>query len=133
MHCLLLMVHSVEYFIDKFPVSALFPSPMVFGGIIDSSCILWSAQGCSNDGACLLHDNDALAYRISGTISGMKVLAILIEIYVCKAPCENLRGNNSFVSQMFWKSKNLEFDEIEPAIMWSPDAVRLAFTETVGR
>ncbi|XP_055327568.1 solute carrier organic anion transporter family member 2A1-like [Paramacrobiotus metropolitanus] len=94
---------------------ALFPSPLVFGGIIDSSCLLWSAQGCSDSGACLDHDNNALAFRVSGTISGMKVLAVLIEIY------------------MFWKSRQLEFDEIEPAIMWSPDAVRLAFTETVGR
>ncbi|OQV25211.1 PR domain zinc finger protein 14 [Hypsibius exemplaris] len=96
-------------------IFALFPSPMVFGGMMDASCLLWSAQGCSGHGACLIHDNDDLAFRVSGTISGVKILGLLIEIFI------------------FWKARKLEFEEVEPAIMWSPDAVRLAFTETVGR
>ena len=38
-------------------VSGWFAGPLVFGRIIDSACIIWSAS-CSDKGACALYDND---------------------------------------------------------------------------
>ena len=61
---------------------------MVFGGIIDSSCILWSTQGCTDSGACLVHDNDILAFKVMGTIGGMKVISLLVDAYVRQQNCD---------------------------------------------
>jgi len=38
------------------------PAPILFGRLIDESCILWQDSGCgSNTGACLLYDNKSMA------------------------------------------------------------------------
>lgn len=38
------------------------PAPIIFGRLIDESCILWQQEGCGSDsGACLLYDNKAMA------------------------------------------------------------------------
>jgi solute carrier organic anion transporter family, member 4A len=37
------------------------PAPIIFGGLIDESCILWQEDCGSDRGACLLYDNKAMA------------------------------------------------------------------------
>ena len=80
--------------------TALFPSPIIFGSMMDSSCLLWSTQGCSSYGACLIHDNADLAFRVSGTISGMKVLVLLIEVYVSKYFITLCKDSNDKLSKL---------------------------------
>ena len=35
-------------------ISAFMPAPIIYGRIVDSTCMLW--QSCGNSGACVLHD-----------------------------------------------------------------------------
>jgi organic anion transporter 4A len=38
------------------------PAPMIFGRLIDESCILWQQESCrTGSGACLLYDNRNMA------------------------------------------------------------------------
>lgn len=36
------------------------PAPMIFGSLIDDSCILWQ-ESCNEAGACLVYDNMSLS------------------------------------------------------------------------
>lgn len=36
------------------------PAPMIFGSLIDDSCILWQ-ESCNEAGACLVYDNSSLS------------------------------------------------------------------------
>ncbi|KAG9487976.1 hypothetical protein GDO78_007658 [Eleutherodactylus coqui] len=42
------------------------PGPIVFGVIIDSSCILWNMNECAKKGACWTYDNTGIAYKLIG-------------------------------------------------------------------
>uniref|UniRef100_A0AAG5DGR6 Solute carrier organic anion transporter family member n=2 Tax=Anopheles atroparvus TaxID=41427 RepID=A0AAG5DGR6_ANOAO len=41
----------------KVRVLGTIPAPMIFGRLIDETCILWQESGCDDHGACLVYDN----------------------------------------------------------------------------
>lgn len=45
---------------------AVIPSPILFGYIFDSSCLLWG-KTCSKKGNCWLYDNDLIKYTFNIT------------------------------------------------------------------
>ncbi|XP_072940913.1 solute carrier organic anion transporter family member 3A1 [Epargyreus clarus] len=53
------------------------PAPIVFGNLIDSTCILWK-QSCSGEkgGRCLLYDIEQFRYRYVGLCGGIKIVAL---------------------------------------------------------
>ncbi|CAG9135206.1 unnamed protein product [Plutella xylostella] len=53
------------------------PAPIVFGNLIDSTCILWK-QTCSGakGGRCLLYDIEQFRYRYVGLCCGIKIVAL---------------------------------------------------------
>lgn len=68
-HCFLLFfrcVHSeqrsfalgIQWIVVR--VLGTIPAPMIFGSLIDDSCILWQ-ESCNEAGACLLYDNASLS------------------------------------------------------------------------
>lgn len=36
------------------------PAPIIFGKLIDESCILWQQGSCKSGGACILYDNKSM-------------------------------------------------------------------------
>ena len=58
---------------------AAFPAPMLFGLVIDSSCMV-SQTSCDRKGACLLYDADDVRYKIQGFASGLKLLSSAVLI-----------------------------------------------------
>ncbi|XP_049879554.1 solute carrier organic anion transporter family member 5A1 isoform X2 [Pectinophora gossypiella] len=53
------------------------PAPILFGNLIDSTCILWK-QSCSGEkgGRCLLYDIEQFRYRYVGLCGGIKIVAL---------------------------------------------------------
>lgn len=55
------------------------PSPIVFGSVIDSTCLVWK-QTCegSQGGRCLMYDIELFRYKYVGICAGIKLLSFLI-------------------------------------------------------
>ncbi|XP_063548392.1 solute carrier organic anion transporter family member 3A1 [Cydia strobilella] len=53
------------------------PAPIVFGNLIDSTCILWN-KSCSGEtgGRCLLYDIEQFRFRYVGLCGGIKIVAL---------------------------------------------------------
>lgn len=53
------------------------PAPILFGNLIDSTCLLWK-QSCSGEkgGRCLLYDIEQFRYRYVGLCGGIKIVAL---------------------------------------------------------
>ncbi|KPI94972.1 Solute carrier organic anion transporter family member 5A1 [Papilio xuthus] len=53
------------------------PAPIVFGNLIDSTCLLWK-QSCGGEkgGRCLLYDIEQFRYRYVGLCGGIKIVAL---------------------------------------------------------
>lgn len=54
------------------------PSPILFGSVIDSTCLLWKST-CAGEagGRCLLYDIEAFRFKYVGVCCGIKVLSVL--------------------------------------------------------
>ena len=62
-----------------FRIFGYIPSPIIFGNVIDSTCLLWK-QTCegAQGGRCLIYDIEMFRYKYVGICAGIKVLASLI-------------------------------------------------------
>merc|ERR1719219_961560 len=58
------------------------PSPIIFGNLIDSTCLLWK-QTCegAQGGRCLIYDIEMFRYKYVGICAGIKVLAFCISSF----------------------------------------------------
>ena len=54
------------------------PSPIMFGAVIDSTCLLWKQTCEGAGGRCLLYDIELFRYKYVGICAGIKALAFLI-------------------------------------------------------
>merc|ERR1739838_449510 len=86
-----------------------FPSPILFGAIVDSTCLLWSRGSIEGDdnnnnnnnnnnngkGSCLVYDSDALRIRFWGSALFLKGLIISIFIVVTYILWGRQRRGNS--------------------------------------
>jgi organic anion transporter 3A len=58
------------------------PSPIVFGNVIDSTCLVWK-QTCegSQGGRCLMYDIELFRYKYVGICAGIKTLSFFIFLF----------------------------------------------------
>ena len=54
------------------------PSPIVFGNVIDSTCLYWRANCGRQGGSCLIYNIEHFRLRYIGVCSGLKVAAGLL-------------------------------------------------------
>ncbi|XP_046468957.1 solute carrier organic anion transporter family member 3A1 isoform X1 [Neodiprion pinetum] len=54
------------------------PAPILFGNLIDSTCILWKSTCGEKGGRCLLYDIEQFRYRYVGLCAGIKILALAL-------------------------------------------------------
>ncbi|XP_022915157.1 solute carrier organic anion transporter family member 3A1-like [Onthophagus taurus] len=52
------------------------PAPILFGNLIDSTCLLWKSSCDEKAGRCLLYDIEQFRYRYVGLCGGIKILAL---------------------------------------------------------
>ena len=76
-------VHNVQrsyicwtstYFIFTFTVTGFVPGPILYGALIDSTCLLWKTS-CGSTGACVLYNNVAFRWRLHGITASLKIVA----------------------------------------------------------
>ncbi|XP_013791882.1 solute carrier organic anion transporter family member 5A1-like, partial [Limulus polyphemus] len=51
------------------------PSPIMFGNVIDSTCLVWKAYCGRPSGFCLMHDIEQFRLRYIGVCTGLKVVS----------------------------------------------------------
>ncbi|GLG98073.1 Solute carrier organic anion transporter family member [Gryllus bimaculatus] len=54
------------------------PAPILFGNLIDSTCLLWKSACGERGGRCLLYDIEQFRYRYVGICAGIKILALAL-------------------------------------------------------
>ncbi|XP_039299055.1 solute carrier organic anion transporter family member 5A1 [Nilaparvata lugens] len=54
------------------------PAPILFGNLIDSTCLLWKSTCGEKGGRCLLYDIEQFRYRYVGLCAGIKLLAMAL-------------------------------------------------------
>lgn len=52
------------------------PAPILFGNLIDSTCLFWKSTCGEKGGRCLLYDIEQFRYRYVGLCAGIKLLAL---------------------------------------------------------
>ncbi|XP_075037478.1 solute carrier organic anion transporter family member 4C1-like [Mixophyes fleayi] len=65
------------------------PGPIVFGVVIDSSCILWNLNECGSQGACWAYNNSNISYKLIGISAASKVITIFflfVAYFIYKPP-----------------------------------------------
>ena len=61
----------------------MLPSPIIYGEIIDGSCILWQQMCGGETGNCLLYDTPKLRRRLMFTTAGIMLFGMVFDILVC--------------------------------------------------
>uniref|UniRef100_A0AAG5DHK4 Kazal-like domain-containing protein n=1 Tax=Anopheles atroparvus TaxID=41427 RepID=A0AAG5DHK4_ANOAO len=56
------------------------PAPIVFGNLIDSSCLLWKSTCGEKGGRCLIYDIEKFRYKYVGLCASIKIVALAIFI-----------------------------------------------------
>ncbi|XP_063820143.1 solute carrier organic anion transporter family member 4C1-like [Pseudophryne corroboree] len=80
------------------------PGPIVFGVVIDSSCILWNVNECGSKGACWTYDNSSISYKLIGISAASKLITIIflfIAYFTYKPPLskpDSSQGNTKIIS-----------------------------------
>lgn len=54
------------------------PAPILFGNLIDSSCLLWKSSCGEAGGRCLIYDIEKFRYKYIGLCTAIKVVALTI-------------------------------------------------------
>ena len=74
---------SIAFNIGFLSLFAMLPSPIIYGQIIDKSCILWQSTCGGDTGNCLLYDSVMLRRRLMFTTAGIMLFGLLADIAVC--------------------------------------------------
>lgn len=61
-------------FVILFSFSGSIPGPILFGKIIDMTCLVWQTN-CRGDGACFYYDNQQMSYNLLGVGLAFNILA----------------------------------------------------------
>lgn len=76
-------------------VSAFIPGPIVYGKIIDTTCIMWN-YACGKRGSCALHDLVDLRMKITGmNLFARSVCIVLSVIALLLLKRRNKKPENS--------------------------------------
>ena len=54
------------------------PAPILFGNLIDSSCLLWKSNCGESGGRCLMYDIEKFRYKYVGLCATIKIVALAI-------------------------------------------------------
>ncbi|XP_011500421.1 PREDICTED: solute carrier organic anion transporter family member 5A1 [Ceratosolen solmsi marchali] len=61
---------------------ALIPGPIIFGAIMDSTCLVWDTS-CKNRGNCWFYHRDNFRYYINLTAACMCLVGVFFDLIVC--------------------------------------------------
>nr|XP_033340984.1 solute carrier organic anion transporter family member 74D [Megalopta genalis]XP_033340986.1 solute carrier organic anion transporter family member 74D [Megalopta genalis] len=61
---------------------ALIPGPIIYGAIIDSTCLIWE-ESCGTRGNCWFHHRRNFRYLVNVTSAGFSTIGVLFDAAVC--------------------------------------------------
>nr|XP_014286184.2 solute carrier organic anion transporter family member 2A1 [Halyomorpha halys] len=61
---------------------AFIPGPILFGYIIDSSCLIWE-ENCGVKGSCTFYDRDSFRHYMNGTAACLTIIGVVLDVIVC--------------------------------------------------
>lgn len=59
------------------------PCPIIYGAIVDSTCIFWEEDACGTKGACRLYDSTRFRRWFHGITAMIMLIGFIIDIVVC--------------------------------------------------
>jgi len=63
-------------------IFAFIPGPIIFGAIIDSTCLLWD-ENCGKRGNCWFYDKDNFRFYLNSTSACLTLIGVLLDVVVC--------------------------------------------------
>ncbi len=66
---------EVCFVISPSSLLGFIPGPVVFGSLIDSTCLVWQTS-CGERGACALYDNHDFRYKLHAATAVFKCVAV---------------------------------------------------------
>ncbi|KAJ1527748.1 hypothetical protein ONE63_007703 [Megalurothrips usitatus] len=63
-------------------IFAFIPGPILFGAIIDSTCLVWD-ESCGRKGNCWLYDKHSFRLYVNATAAAITSLGVLLDAVVC--------------------------------------------------
>lgn len=64
-----------------FRLIAYIPAPIMFGSVIDSTCLLWKSSCGEKGGRCLIYDIEAFRFRYVGICTAIKIISAAIFVF----------------------------------------------------
>ncbi|KAL6434267.1 hypothetical protein ACFW04_006001 [Cataglyphis niger] len=61
---------------------ALIPGPIIYGAIIDSTCLIWE-ESCGTRGNCWFHHRENFRYLVNISSAGFSTIGVLFDAVVC--------------------------------------------------
>ncbi|XP_011639834.1 solute carrier organic anion transporter family member 4C1 [Pogonomyrmex barbatus] len=61
---------------------ALIPGPIIYGAIIDSTCLIWE-ESCGTRGNCWFYHRDNFRYLVNVSSAGFTTIGVLFDVAVC--------------------------------------------------
>ncbi len=59
------------------------PCPIIYGAIVDSTCLFWEEDSCGRKGACRIYDSTRFRQWFHGITAFIMFLAFVIDVVVC--------------------------------------------------
>ena len=72
---------SLVILVSLLSLFAFFPSPIIYGVMLDSACLIWGEQ-CQETTNCLLYDTDRMRYFMCGTTAACLAVSTLFDVGV---------------------------------------------------
>ncbi|KAK3878540.1 hypothetical protein Pcinc_016839 [Petrolisthes cinctipes] len=111
-----------------FRLIAYIPAPIMFGSVIDSTCLLWKSSCGKKGGRCLIYDIEAFRFRYVGICTAVKIISALIFVldwllirWKYKLDMEGTMTVGDIVNSLMSMDKEMcEEDELEERV-WLPE------------
>ena len=72
---------SLVILVSLLSLFAFFPSPIIYGAMLDSACLIWGEQ-CKETTNCLLYDTDRMRYFMCGVTAACLAVSTLFDVGV---------------------------------------------------
>ena len=72
--------NKIDYFCFSFNIPGTVPGPVIFGAIIDKTCLVWEEDECDDTRTCWIYDNGDLALYSFLMLAALRILSIIFLI-----------------------------------------------------
>ncbi|XP_066952882.1 solute carrier organic anion transporter family member 3A1 isoform X1 [Macrobrachium rosenbergii] len=111
-----------------FRLIAYIPAPIMFGSVIDSTCLMWKSSCGEKGGRCLIYDIEMFRYRYVGICTAIKIISAAIFVFdwllirwKYKLDMEGTMTVGDIVNSLMSVDKDHEADNLAEESVWLPE------------